>query len=383
MKNFDVMSYMDGMQRIDESLMNRVLNLRENYNYKSYTKSDVKRALGMSRVDAEGLRALLSPAAGEFLEEMAARAQSEMKRHFGNSIELFTPLYISNFCDSNCVYCGFSSHNKISRLRLKVDEIKTELESIAKSGLKDVLILTGESAKKRDLSYIGEACKEASKVFSNVGVEIYPLNSDEYAYLHECGVDYVIVFQETYSPEKYAKVHVGGQKMSFAYRFNAQERALMGGMRGVGFAALLGLDDFRKDAFATAIHANFIQQKYPHAEIAISCPRLRPAKNKSEVNAGEVDEKSLFQVICAYRIFLPFANITISTRENAKFRNGIIKVAASKISAGVSVGVGTHLDGVKRGDEQFEIDDTRGVDEIYKDILALNLQPVMSNHIYV
>lgn len=383
MRKFDVMSYTQGMQRIDEGLMNRVLSLRESYEYDRYTKADVTRALKTERVDTEGLRALLSPAAGEFLEEMAVRAQSEMKRHFGNGIELFTPLYISNFCDSDCVYCGFSSHNKISRLRLKIDEIRAELENIAKSGLKDVLILTGESAKKRDLNYIGEACKEASRLFSNVGVEIYPLNSDEYAYLHECGADYAVVFQETYNPKRYAEVHLGGQKMSFAYRFNAQERALMGGMRSVGFAALLGLDDFRKDAFATAIHANFIQQKYPHAEIAISCPRLRPAKNKSEISSGEVDEKSLFQVICAYRIFLPFANITISTRESAKFRNGVIKVAASKISAGVSVGVGTHSDAAKKGDEQFEIDDTRGVDQIYADICALNLQPVMSNHIYV
>lgn len=383
MKFTDTMSYTEGMERIDEALMLRVLGLREEYDYQNYTKDDALRALKDERVGIEGLRALLSPAARECLEEMAWRARAETRRYFGNSVEFFTPLYISNFCDSNCVYCGFASSNKISRVRLKLDEAKIELENIAGSGLKDILILTGESAKKRDLEYIGEVCKEASKLFSNVGVEIYPLNSDEYAYLHSCGVDYVVVFQETYSPQKYSQVHIGGQKRVFPYRFNAQERALMGGMRSVGFAALLGLDDFRKDAFATALHAHFIQQKYPHAEIAISCPRLRPIINNSSINPKDVDEKNLFQVICAYRIFLPYANITISTRESAKFRNGVIGVAATKISAGVSVGVGTHSDKSKKGDEQFEISDVRDVRAIYDDVAGLGLQPVISNHIYV
>ena len=246
-----------------------------------------------------------------------------------------------------------------------------------------MLILTGESAKKSDLGYIGEVCKEASRLFSNVGIEIYPLNADEYAFLHGCGADYVVVFQETYDPAAYARFHLGGVKRSFAYRFHAQERALMGGMRSVGFAALLGLDDFRKDALATALHAHLIQQKYPHAEIALSCPRLRPAINKAHVGPRDVDERALFQVICAYRLFLPYANITISTRESARFRDGVIAVAANKISAGVSTGVGTHSDKAKKGDEQFEISDARSVDEILGAVRGLNLQPVMSEHIYV
>ncbi|MGP1484488.1 MAG: 2-iminoacetate synthase ThiH [Campylobacter sp.] len=383
MKFQNPMSYMPQMQIIDESIMHEVLAHRNSYKYEIYTKDDVARALDDERVGIDGLKALLSPAADEFLEQMAIKAKTQRFKNFGNSVEFFTPLYISNYCDSNCTYCGFSSHNKISRLRLKIDEIEVELENIARTGLKDVLILTGESSKKRDLKYIGEACSKAAKFFTNVGVEIYPLNSDEYAYLHGCGVDYVVVFQETYSPQSYEKFHIGGDKRSFSYRFHAQERALMGGMRSVGFAALLGLDDFRKDALCTALHAHFIQQKYPHAEIALSCPRLRPAINKNEISPKDVDERKLFQVVCAYRLFLPYSNITISTRENANFRNGIVSVAASKISAGVSVGVGKHSDSKKSGDEQFEISDTRSVDEIYADILGLGLQPVMSNHIYV
>ena len=379
----DVMGYAPDMQVIDESLMETVLTHRQAYDEGRYAARDVVNVLNERPLSIEGLKALLSSAAREFLEQIAQRAKEETFKFFGNSVEFFTPLYISNYCDSDCTYCGFSAHNKISRLKLKAPEIKKELESIAQTGLKDVLILTGESSKKRDLKYIGEACREASALFSNVGVEIYPLNSDEYAYLHECGADYVIVFQETYSPQAYAKFHLGGSKRSFSYRFHAQERALMGGMRSVGFAALLGLDDFRKDALSTALHAHLLQRKYPHAEIAISCPRLRPTVNKSEISPRDVDEINLFQVICAYRIFLPYANITISTRESPKFRDGVVGVAASKISAGVSTGVGTHSDGEKKGDEQFEISDARTVAQIYESVKKLGLQPVMSNHVYV
>ena len=185
---------------------------------------------------------------------------------------------------------------------------------------------------------------------------MYPMNSEDYAYLHECGADYVTVFQETYDSDKYETLHLAGHKRIFPYRLNAQERALKGGMRGVGFAALLGLADFRKDAFAVGTHAHYIQQKYPHAEIAISCPRLRPIINNDRINPRDVHETQLLQVICAYRIFLPYASITISTRECERFRNNIIKIAATKISAGVNVGIGGHS-GEEKGDEQFEISD--------------------------
>ena len=171
-------------------------------------------------------------------------------------------------------------------------------------------------------------------------------------------------------------------KRIFPYRFNAQERALKGGMRGVGFAALLGLDDFRKDAFATGMHTYLIQRKYPHAEIAFSCPRLRPIINNDKINPKDVHEPQLLQVITAYRLFMPFASITISTRECERFRNNVINIAATKISAGVNVGIGGHGHEAK-GDEQFEISDSRSVDEVYDAIVEKGLQPVMSDYIYV
>ncbi|MGN1037608.1 MAG: 2-iminoacetate synthase ThiH, partial [Ruminococcus sp.] len=258
-----------------------------------------------------------------------------------------------------------------------------EMQSISKSGLQEILILTGESRKYSDVEYIGEACRIASKYFKVIGLEIYPVNSDEYKYLHECGADYVTVFQETYNSDKYSELHLGGHKRIFPYRFNAQERALMGGMRGVGFASLLGLDNFRKDAFATGFHASLIQKKYPHAEIALSCPRLRPIINNENINPRDVHEKQLLQIVCAYRIFLPYSNITISTRENQKFRDNIVDISATKISAGVDVGIGGHGDGQKKGDEQFEISDPRNVNEVYDALVARGLQPVMSDYIYV
>ncbi|AQR97344.1 2-iminoacetate synthase ThiH [Clostridium saccharoperbutylacetonicum] len=378
------MEYMQGMEVIESNVMDQVISKMEAYDYETHTGNDVLRALNKDVLDIEDFAALLSPAALPFLEEMAKRAKLETRKHFGNSVYMFTPLYIANYCENYCVYCGFNCHNKIKRARLNAGEIEKEMQSIAKTGLKEILLLTGESRSMSDVSYIGEACKIARKYFNVVGVEVYPMNSDEYSYLHECGVDFVTVFQETYNSDKYETLHLAGHKRIFPYRFNAQERALKGGMRGVGFAALLGLDDFRKDAFATGFHAYLLQRKYPHAEIALSCPRLRPIINNDKINPKDVHEKQLLQIITAYRIFLPFANITISTRECAHFRDNVIGIAATKISAGVSVGIGGHSDEEEaKGDEQFEISDGRAVEEIAEAITKLGLQVVMSDYIYV
>lgn len=378
------MEYQEGMERIPHDIFNDVMALRESYDETKYTAPDVLRALQKDVLTPEDFGALLSPAAQPYIEQIARRAQLETRKHFGNSVMMFTPCYIANYCENYCIYCGFNCHNKIRRGRLNAEQIDKEMAAVAESGLKEILILTGESRSQSPVSYIGEACKIARKYFTVIGVEIYPLNSDEYHYLHECGVDYVTVFQETYNADKYETLHLGGHKRIFPYRFNAQERALMGGMRGVGFAALLGLDDFRKDAFATGMHAFLIQRKYPHAEIAFSCPRLRPIINNDTINPKDVHETQLLQIICAYRIFMPFASITISTRESKVFRNNVIQIAATKISAGVSTGVGDHIeDEESKGDPQFIIDDNRDVNEIRQSILDAGLQPVFSDYMYV
>ena len=407
----DPFEYLPGMEVIKSDVCENVMSHVRSYDSGLYTAEDVRAALSKDNCGIEDLKALLSPAAAPFLEEMARRARSETGRHFGNTVYIFTPLYIANYCENYCVYCGFNCYNHIRRMKLSPERIEEEMKVIAASGMEEILILTGESRGQSPVEYIGEAVKCARKYFRMVGLEIYPVNVDEYRYLHGCGADYVTVFQETYDVEKYAELHLLGHKRVWPYRFDSQERALMGGMRGVAFSALLGLSDFRKDALATALHAYFLQRKYPGAEMSLSCPRLRPIINNDKINPLDVHEKELCQILCAYRIFLPYVGITVSSRESAEFRNGIVKIAATKVSAGVSTGIGDHeskyggrdKDGGRNrgndggsesggsgggqdsesGDEQFEINDGRSLNGMYKDIEDEGLQPVLNDYLYV
>ena len=384
------MEYLPGMEQIESDVCKQVMDQMHAYDYSQYTARDVQAALNHETCSVEDFKALLSPAAEPFLEQMAQRARLETSKHFGNTVYLFTPLYIANYCENYCVYCGFNCYNHIQRMKLTMEQIEHEMSVIAASGMEEILILTGESRAKSDVTYIGEACKLARKYFRMVGLEIYPVNTDEYRYLHECGADYVTVFQETYDADKYETLHLMGHKRVWPYRFDAQERALQGGMRGVAFSALLGLSDFRKDALASALHVYYLQRKYPQAEMSLSCPRLRPIINNDKINPLDVGETQLCQILCAYRIFLPFVGITVSSRESARFRNGIVKIAATKVSAGVSTGIGDHEekytgkdDGGQHGDEQFEIDDSRSFETMYRDISDEGLQPVCNDYLYV
>ncbi len=386
----DHMAYLPGMDVIESDVCKNVMEHFESYDYSKYTAKDVRRALDSERCSIEDFKALLSPAAEPFLEQMAEKAQRETGKHFGNTVYLFTPIYIANYCENYCVYCGFNCYNRIKRMKLSYEQIEHEMKVIADSGMEEILILTGESPANSDIEYIGEACKIARKYFRMVGIEIYPVNVKDYKYLHECGVDYVTVFQETYDTVKYEQLHLMGNKRVWPYRFDAQERALMGGMRGVAFSALLGLSDFRKDALASALHVYFLQKKYPYAEMSLSCPRLRPIINNETINPLDVGERQLCQILCAYRIFLPFCGITVSSRETAEFRNGIVKIAATKVSAGVSTGIGDHEEkysgkekSEQSGDEQFEISDGRSLNRMYEDIESEGLQPVYNDYVYL
>ena len=350
------------------------------YDFDSFTRKDVLVALGKDTLGMEDYAALLSPAAESCLEEMAVKAKHLTNRQFGNTAALYTPLYIANYCENQCVYCGFNCMNQIHRGRLTYDEMETEMETIAATGLREILILTGESRKMSGIEYIGRSLKIAKKYFTTIGIEIYPVDTEEYAYLQRMGADFVSVYQETYNPIKYKEVHLRGPKRDYAYRFCAQERALLGGMRGVGVGALLGLDDFRRDAFAAGLHAQLLQKRYPHAEISFSVPRLRPYKNNAENSPKDVHEKQLLQVMLAYRLLMPYAGINISTRERAGFRDHVLGMAATKISAGVKTSVGGH-EQEEKGDAQFDISDPRSVDEIRDMIVAKGMQPVFRDYI--
>lgn len=380
--NTDIMQYLDGMQKTSHEILDKVDNLYNTFDYDKYTADDVRQVLAKENLDLGDFAVLLSKAADGFLEQMAVRAKEETFKHFGNAVGVYTPLYIANYCENHCVYCGFNCMNKIHRASLTEEEIEAELRSIANQGFKEILLLTGESRKKSSVEYIGRAIEIAKKYFATIGIEIYPVNSDEYAYLHKMGADYVSVYQETYNRKKYAEQHLIGSKRVFPYRFNAQERALMGGMRGVCFGALLGLDDWRRDAYAVGCHAFLVQKKYPHAEISFSCPRIRPFINNSESNPKDVHERQLLQVILAYRLLMPYATINISTREKASFRDGVIGLACNKISAGSKVGVGGH-DSAEKGDEQFDISDPRDLDQVNEMLEKKGMQPIFTDSQYL
>lgn len=381
MATYDPMTYQPGMEQIDSTVFQQAIDASNAFDASRYTAKQVQAALQKEVLSMEDYAALLAPAAQPFLEQMAARAKAERFKHFGNNVLLFTPLYISNYCENQCVYCGFNCRNAIHRSCLNEQEIEAEMKAIADTGMREVLILTGESPKRSDVTYIARAVAIAKHYFSTIGLEVYPMNVADYQKVQQCGADFVTVFQETYQLDCYSKMHPGGPKRCFPYRVNAQERALMGGMRGVGFGVLLGLSDFRKDMYAAGVHAMLLQKKYPHAEIALSFPRLRPYKNHEKTTANDVHETQLLQMMLASRIFLPFASFTISTRERAGFRDHILPLAATKISAGVNVGIGGHTDAEQKGDAQFEISDGRSLSEIHSAICAQGMQPVYTDYL--
>ena len=368
-----------------EHIKNEVHAQIDHFTYENYTDKNVQIALNKENLTFYDFGSLLSPVAENFLEQMAVRAKNETRKHFGNAICLYTPLYLSNYCENHCIYCGFSCENDIKRGKLSFIQIEKELKAISNTGLREILLLTGEDRKHSNIEYIAKAIKLATKYFSTIGVEIYPLSSEEYNYIHQSGADFVSIYQETYDNVLYDKLHISGPKKDYSYRFDSQERAIKGGIRGVSFGVLLGLGDFRKDAFATGLHAYILQQKYPHTEISFSVPRIKIFNKNNNTNTrifeAKCTEKNLLQTILAYRIFMPFASIAISTRERAGFRDNIIGIAATKISAEVKTSVGGHVE--KKGDEQFIISDSRDVTQIHNAILSRGLQPVYNDYIRV
>ncbi|MCL2530662.1 MAG: 2-iminoacetate synthase ThiH [Oscillospiraceae bacterium] len=364
MSSFD---YLPGMQEIDSDSLPRVQALLREFSPETCTEENVRAALACSAPSIADFAALLSPAALPLLEEIAQAAQAQTRRWHGNSVGLYTPLYIANYCENHCSYCGFSCHQDITRTKLSMEDLRRRAEEIAATGLQEILLLTGESRSESSVDYIAQAIALLHNYFPAIGIEIYPLNCDEYATLQQAGADYVSVYQETYDPVLYDKVHVQGPKRCYPYRFYAQERALLGGMRGVSFGALLGLGDWRRDIFAAGLHAYFTQRKHPQAEIAFSLPRMRPH--------SRVSERELTQAMLALRLLMPQAGIAISTRERPALRDAAVRLAATKMSAGVRTSVS------EQDDPQFTIADSRSVSEIHDMLKNNGLQPVYLDYV--
>ncbi|MCT4606159.1 MAG: 2-iminoacetate synthase ThiH [Marinisporobacter sp.] len=345
--------------------------------FENVTELEVQRILNKNKIDIYDFLALLSPKAEIFLEEMAQKAQALSLQHFGKAIQLFTPMYIGNFCINRCAYCGFNVDNGIKRKKLSPEEIEREAISISKMGLKHILVLTGESPKDTPVSYIIEAVKILKKYFDSIGIEVYPLTQEEYEKVVAAGVDNLAVYQEVYNEEIYDGVHLSGPKKDYHFRLDTPERGCKAKMRNVNIGALLGLNEWRREGFISGLHANYLQNKYPDVCISMSPPRIRPHAGCFE-DVYPVSDKNIVQYLLALRIFLPYMGITLSTRERESFRDHLIPLGVTKMSAGVTTEVGGHSVEDK-GEGQFEISDGRSVDEMKEVILSKGYQPVFKD----
>jgi 2-iminoacetate synthase len=348
--------------------------------FRGISPQEVERSILSEGQDPERLLALLSPAAEGFLETMAQKAHALTLMHFGKILQLYTPMYLSNYCENECAYCGFNAMNKMPRRTLTLEEVEKEAVFIASTGIKHLLVLTGDLREKTPPAYIKECLKVFKKYFSSISVEIYALTEEEYADLARSGVDGLTLYQETYDETVYARVHKAGPKKDFRFRLDAPERAARGGMRNVNVGALLGLNDWRKEVFWMGLHARYLQDRYGEVEIGASLPRLRPhAGDFKEIT--EVSDSNITQIIVALRLFLPRLGISLSTRESAPLRENLLPLGITRMSAGSTTRVGGHTLGFPEGEDasQFEISDSRDVEEFKAMLVAKGYQPVLKD----
>ncbi|NLY43425.1 MAG: 2-iminoacetate synthase ThiH [Clostridiaceae bacterium] len=346
--------------------------------FDAVTDLQVQNVLNKDKLTAEDYLTLLSPKATKYLEEMAQKAHEITVRHFGKTIQMYAPIYVSNYCTNQCVYCGFNTTNKIHRKQLTLEEVEEEAKCIASTGIRHIILLTGDARGIATVEYIKECVKVLRKYFSSIAIEVYAMSEDEYVQLKEAGVDSFTMYQETYDEELYDCLHARGPKKNYRFRLDAPERACKARMRSVNIGALLGLNEqWRKDAFFTGLHARYLQNKYLDTEISISLPRIRPHEGSFQPGCI-VSDRDMVQMMVAFRLFMPRGGITISTRERASFRDNIIRLGVTKMSAGSSTVVGGYAQKSKEAG-QFDISDERSVKEMREAILRLGYQPVFKD----
>lgn len=345
--------------------------------FENVSDTQIINALNKDIINEYDFLCLLSPSAEKYLEQMAQKAHNISLCHFGRSILLYTPLYLANYCVNKCAYCGYNSGNDIKRKKLTFEEVEEEAKAIYETGLKHVIILTGESRYHTPVSYIKDCVKILKKYFSSISIEIYPLEKEEYAELIEAGVDSLTIYQEVYDEAIYDKVHLAGPKKDYRYRLEAPDRACMAKIHSLSIGALLGLYKWRQEAFFTGLHGSYIQQRYSDVELTLSIPRIRPHVGFFK-DIYEVTDRNVVQAMSAYKIFLQRVGINITTRESAAFRDNLIPLGVTKMSAGVSTEVGGHSS-KDRSEGQFDIADTRSVQEIKKAILYKGYNPIFKD----
>ena len=347
------------------------------FNFEFFTKQvtdqDVQDVLMKEKLDETDFLCLLSPAAMPHLKMMAQIANSLTIKNFGQVILLYTPIYLADYCLNECVYCSFNVRNKFKRNKLTMEQLEKVAINVSKTGLKHVLILTGESRTHTPVSYIEECTLLLRKYFTSVSIEVYPLEEFEYERLAKAGVDGITIYQEVYDEKVYDNLHKSGPKKNYHFRLDAPERAAVAGFRTVSIGALLGLNDFTSEVFFTGLHAWYLQKKYWDIEVGISLPRFRPHLGDFVAQA-KVSDRDYVQALIALRIFLPRCGISISTREDSVFRENILPLGVTRLSAGVSTNVGGHaMHGETKS--QFEISDARSVAQIKEMLENKGYQP--------
>lgn len=343
-------------------------------NIYSKTEKEVAHALQKSKRDLEDFKALISPAAVPYLEQMAQLSNRLTKKRFGNTVQMYVPLYLSNECQNICTYCGFSFDNKIRRKTLSDEEILKEAEVIREMGYDHVLLVTGEANQTVGTPYIKNAIRLLKPFFSHISMEVQPLDKEEYEELINEGLNTVLVYQETYHKEDYKFHHPKGKKSNFDYRLETPDRLGQAGIHKIGLGVLIGLEDWRVDSFLTALHLDYLEKTYWQTKYSVSFPRLRPFSGGLEPKVA-MSDKELVQLICAYRIFNEEVELSISTRESEKFRNNIIKLGITSMSAGSKTNPGGYTV-EKQSLEQFEVNDERSPSEIAEMIRQQGYEPV-------
>ncbi|GFD85265.1 2-iminoacetate synthase ThiH [Alteromonas sp. KUL150] len=346
----------------------------------SKTDSDVERALNANTLSLDDFMALISPAGVPYLEAMASRAQALTRHRFGNTMQLFVPLYLSNLCANECTYCGFTMSNKIKRKTLSISEVLTEIEAINDMGFSQVLLVTGEHETKVGMDYFERTLSAIRDKVSYLMMEVQPLKREQYETLKYQGLDAVLVYQETYSPQHYASFHTRGKKQDFLWRLEASDRIGQAGIDKIGIGALLGLGDWRVDSAMTALHGKLIQQHYWQSRVSIAFPRLRSCEGNDTggnalTNSKLPNERDLLQLICAHRLFNQQAELSLSTRESAAFRDGVMPLGITSMSAASQTQPGGYSE-PSQALNQFDIDDNRSVSDVVNAIAARGLEPV-------
>mgnify|MGYP000209275459 CR=1 FL=1 len=338
------------------------------------TTVQVELALSKDKLDLEDFKALISPAARPYIEQMAQKSSLLTKKRFGNTIQMYAPMYLSNECQNICTYCGFSMTNKIPRRTLTDTEILKEVAFLKEKGYDHILLVTGEANRTVGVAYIKNAIELIRSQFSNVTIEVQPLDQDEYESLIEAGLYAVLVYQETYHREEYKKHHPKGKKSNFNYRLDTPDRLGKAGIHKIGLGALFGLEDWRADSFFTALHLKYLQKTYWKTKYSISFPRLRPHSGGLEPKV-EMTDADLVQLICAFRLFDEDVELSMSTRESEIFRNNIVNLGATSISAESKTNPGGYTV-EPQSLEQFEISDERSTEEVVKMLKDKGLEVV-------